>query len=80
MQCMAPAIDAPAYGAGDAFAALFVGEFLVARDVPGALGHAVSGVHTILRATADVHARDLQLIEALPHLGDLPPLPVEKFR
>ena len=78
-RCMAPRIDAPAYGAGDAFAALFTGFFLTLRDAPGALGHAVSGVHEILRATADAQSKDLDLIAALPALDDLSPRPAERL-
>lgn len=78
--CMAPAMDVAASGAGDVFAALFVGYYLNSHDAQKALGHAVTGVHSVLRATADVRAIDLRLVAALPTLDKLKAFPVEKIR
>lgn len=78
--CMAPTVDVAASGAGDVFAALFIGYYLNSRDVQEALGCAVTGVHTVLRATADAQAIDLRLVAALPALENLKALPVEKVR
>lgn len=75
-KCMAPVIDAPAYGAGDAFSALFISRFLETGDLSPALGFAVAGVQQILQATATAKTADLALIAALPALEGLAPLPV----
>lgn len=77
-KCMAPTIDAPAYGAGDVFTALFVNHFLANKNLPSALGQAVSGIHKILAATAKAQTDNLNLIAALPALDDLLPFPVER--
>ena len=76
---MASAIEAPAYGAGDAFTALFVSHYLTANTVPEALGQAVSGIHKILTATAEARTADLNLVAALPALDGLDPFPVERI-
>ena len=76
---MAPAIDAPAYGAGDAFAALFTNYYLAPTDAPDALSHAVDGVHQILQATAAAKTVDLALVPALPLLDNLRGLPVDRI-
>ncbi|MFI4988272.1 MAG: pyridoxal kinase PdxY, partial [Alphaproteobacteria bacterium] len=47
-----PLVTAPASGAGDCFAALFLGHLLKRRSVPAALTHAVSALHAVLRRTA----------------------------
>lgn len=78
--CMAPAEDVAASGAGDVFAALYVGYYLNSRDAQEALGHAVTGVHTVLQATADTQAVDLRLVAALPKLDNLKAFPIEKIR
>ena len=77
----APALEVPGHGAGDAFAALFLGHYLKDRDLPNALSLAASGVYAVLRATQAVGgASDLYLI---PTLADIiaPPVlfPAEKF-
>lgn len=76
--CMTHTIDAPAYGAGDAFTAIFVNHFLKSRNLPGALGQAVGGIQKILVATAEAQTADLNLTKALPALDNLKPLPVER--
>ncbi len=68
-----PMLQTAAYGAGDVFSALFLGHYLRANDAPDALGLAISGVHAVLRATAEAAADDLHLIDALDVLRDPPP-------
>jgi len=77
--CFAPAIEAPAYGAGDAFTALFVSHYLAENSVSQALGFAVNGIHGILAATAAAGTADLNLIAALPVLDDLSPAPATRI-
>lgn len=67
-----PMIQSAAYGTGDVFAALFLGHYLRTNDAPDSLGLAVSGVHAVLRATAEAAADDLRLIESLDALRDPP--------
>ena len=57
-----PAITHPANGAGDLFAALFLGRFLLLRDVPAALALATSAVHAIVARSAAAGARELLVI------------------
>ena len=77
--CLASAIAAPTYGAGDAFTSLFVSHYLTSNNLPKALGHAVNGIHEILSATAKARTADLNLIAALPALDGLAPLPVKRI-
>jgi pyridoxine kinase len=49
--CATPRYDGPPHGAGDCFAALFLGHYLRERDVEAALGRAVSAIHAIIAAT-----------------------------
>ncbi|NKB55173.1 MAG: pyridoxal kinase [Alphaproteobacteria bacterium] len=77
-RCMATPIDVTAHGAGDVFAALFVGRYVRSHNAADALGFATAGVRSILQMTADRHAVDLRLIDALPALDGLSALPVEK--
>ena len=58
------AIDHPANGAGDLFAALFLGRYLGRRDIQAALSLATSSVHAIVASSAAVGARELQVIAA----------------
>ena len=69
-----PAIDHPAYGAGDAFAALFMGHYLGRRETQDALSHAVSGVHAAIAATAKTGAIDLALVACQTALENPPVL------
>jgi pyridoxine kinase len=57
-----PAIAHPANGAGDLFAALFLGRFLPRRDMSAALALATSSVHAIVARSAAAGARELQVI------------------
>ena len=59
-----PQIDVPTYGAGDAFAALFLGNYLSTRDVARALERAVASVYGLLEATRAAGTFDLQLVAA----------------
>ncbi len=78
-QCMTPTIDAPAYGAGDAFTALYASFYLTLREAPGALALAVAGVQKILQTTAAAQTADLELVPALPALDNLARLPVNRI-
>lgn len=51
-------------GTGDAFAALFLADWLRTRDVPVALSFAASSIFAVLEATARAGARELQLVPA----------------
>ena len=64
-----PRIDAPAHGAGDVLAALFLAHTLAGAAPPDALSSAVSGVYAVLQATAEKGGLDLALIESLDTLA-----------
>ncbi len=68
-----PKLPLPANGAGDCFAALFLGHWLRRRDTPVALARAVSAIQAILTATAAAGTAELQLIAAQDHFD--PPAP-----
>jgi pyridoxine kinase len=59
-----PAVEHPANGAGDLFAALFLGRYLIRRDVAEALALATSAVHAVVSFSAAAGARELQVIAA----------------
>ncbi|HEX2112931.1 MAG TPA: pyridoxal kinase PdxY [Alphaproteobacteria bacterium] len=63
-----PAIAHPANGAGDLFAALFLGRFLPQRKMVAALALATSSVHAIVARSAAAGARELQIIAAQDEL------------
>ena len=63
-----PAIEHPANGAGDLFAALFLGRYLMQRDIAAALTLATSSVHAIVARSAAAGARELQIIAAQDEL------------
>lgn len=46
-----PLLNAPAHGAGDVFAALFLGHYLRDGAVPTALARAVSAIHAVIETT-----------------------------
>lgn len=60
----APMIEAPPWGAGDLFAALFLGNHLLGRDLPAALGRAVSSIHGIFTATREAGGDALAIVAA----------------
>ena len=57
-----PKLAGPLYGAGDLFAAVFLGHYLKDRDLAGALGAAVSSTFGVLNATGTTP--DLALVAA----------------
>lgn len=57
-----PAIAGPAPGAGDAFAALFLGHYLRRRDIASALGLAAAGVFAIVSAPRTAGVLDLSVV------------------
>ncbi len=57
-------LDPPPNGAGDAIAALFLGHYLIGRDVVRALEDAVSGLYGLLERTLRAGTRELQLVAA----------------
>jgi pyridoxine kinase len=59
-----PERRAPAWGAGDTFAALFLAVYLRDRDVAAALGHAVAALDAVLAATEAARAPELLLVLA----------------
>jgi pyridoxine kinase len=60
-----PVLDVAAHGAGDAFAALFLGHYLKRPSVGAALGRAVSAQYALMRATLRASAKDgLALVAA----------------
>lgn len=75
------AIEHPANGTGDLFAALFLGRYLSTRGVATALSLATSSVHAIVAHSAAAGARELQVIAAQDelvaprHLFDARPVP-----
>lgn len=75
-----PRIDAPAHGAGDVLAALFLGHTLAGAAPPDALSRAVSGVYAVLAATAEKGGLDLALVGALEVLAAPPEVfPAERL-
>ena len=58
-----PRLDRAAHGAGDVFAAVFLGRRLAGADLPDTLAHAAAAVHAVL-ARSDRTAADLALIAA----------------
>jgi len=52
------------FGAGDLFAALFLGNYLADRNPPAALASAVAAGYGILKATVDAGVNELEIIRA----------------
>ena len=63
-QVTTPRLPTTAKGAGDVFAALFLGHFLETRDVPTALADAVSSVYAVIEATSAAGAGELLVVAA----------------
>lgn len=59
-----PRLDLVPNGAGDLTAALFLGSYLIDRDIATALSHAASAVFGILEKTQALNVRELALIAA----------------
>jgi pyridoxine kinase len=64
-----PELDVPSFGAGDTFAALFLGHWIMDRNPAAALAASVSSIHAILAATGP-QGRELALIAAQDHIAD----------
>lgn len=69
----APRHPVPANGAGDCFAALFLGHYLKSRDIEATLGRAVSAIDAIFAATAAAGSAELALIAAQDRLDPATP-------
>ncbi len=59
-----PRLPIAVNGAGDLISALFLHEWLVARDAPGALASAAARVYAVVAATAAAGARELEPVGA----------------
>jgi pyridoxine kinase len=59
-----PAAPSLAHGAGDCFAALFLGQYLRHRSLRRALEQAVASVHAVMVRTAALRRTELALVEA----------------
>ncbi len=72
-----PRYDVPANGAGDCFAALFLGHWGRMQDLELALGFAVGAIHAVIKATAELGVNELALIptqhELAPTRLEFPP-------
>lgn len=68
-----PAIAGPVYGAGDLFAALFLGHLLRRTPLPDALSNAVSAVHALITFETARPTVDLPLVEGQHLLLDPDP-------
>lgn len=55
--------DAP-FGTGDLFTALFLGRYLLRRDMAAALAHAAAATHDIVAASVKAKSRELLLVAA----------------
>jgi pyridoxine kinase len=66
-----PYFSGPPHGAGDCFAALFLGHYLKTRSIEAALGRAVTGIHGVLAAS--VNSEELRIIAAQDHLDPREP-------
>ena len=72
----APYHAGPPHGAGDCFAALFVGHYLKSRSIEAALARAVSAIHLILAASTG--EAELRIIASQDHFD--PPEPAFRPR
>lgn len=59
-----PRLTGGLFGAGDLFAALFLGNFLGSRDIENALKVSVAATYGVLRTTTDTDARELEILKA----------------
>lgn len=59
-----PRLDLATHGAGDAFAALFLGHYLRRPSPATALARAMSAQHTLMRASARQGREELAIIAA----------------
>lgn len=65
----APLRPAAGHGAGDAFAALFLGHYLRERALDRALGRAVAAMDAVMAATAAADAAELRILAAQDQLA-----------
>ncbi len=72
--CAAPMVDAPAYGAGDLFASVYLARYLEDASPSRALELATSAVHAVFVETARLDLPELALIPAQAMLVDPPHL------
>ncbi len=63
-QVTTPRLERNFTGSGDLTAAVFLAHFLRTRDAGEALGHTADAVYSVLRATTDASASELQLVAA----------------
>jgi len=66
-----PYVSGPPHGAGDCFAALFLGHYLKTRSTEASLARAVSGIHGVLAAS--VNSAELRIIAAQDQLDPREP-------
>jgi pyridoxine kinase len=75
-----PRYKAPAHGAGDCFAALFLGHHLYMKDLEFALGFATTAIHAVIAASSAAGTEELLLVptqdKLMPQRFDFPPLRV----
>jgi pyridoxine kinase len=65
-----PRLDLPAHGAGDLFAALFLGYYLPGRNLPNALACTMDATHAVFGKS--LGKSELALVESLDSLRDPP--------
>jgi pyridoxine kinase len=72
-----PRYKAPPHGAGDCFAALFLGHHLYMRDLEFTLGFAATAIHAVIAASAEAGTEELLLVPTQDRLRptkfDFPP-------
>jgi pyridoxine kinase len=72
-----PRYNAPPHGAGDCFAALFLGHHLYMRDLEFTLGFAATAIHAVIVASAEAGTEELLLVPTQDRLRptkfDFPP-------
>jgi len=68
-----PRLPGPVHGAGDAFSALLLGHYLLARDLPLALERAVAAIFALVTRTQAGEADELRLVAAQDEFA--PPQP-----
>jgi pyridoxine kinase len=69
-----PRYDAPPHGAGDCFAALFLGHHLYLNDLNPTLGFTATAIHAVIAASAKAGTEELLLV---PTQDSLRPANVE---
>jgi len=74
-QATTPLVNIPSYGAGDAFAALFLGAYFNLRDARAAVARAVSSIYGVFVATQNLNEDSLALVSAQKEIVN----PTERF-